>query len=396
MPNSGWLICSWLCYAVSLLFKAPSVSVPAVFLILDAYPLRRLGGGPGRWFGPSVQPVWREKTWFIALGLVFSALAFLAKASTFQGVAAAPPNLLSRVAAACYSAWFYLARTVAPHDIAAWYVTPGPVIWSQPYFLAALVAAAGLSAALVLVARWWPGPLAAWAAFLVLLAPVSGFVSLSTQFVTDRYTYLAAMALVPPVAAGLGWLASSLRRPRRVGVLAAFGLGVVAVLTGQTRALCRTWHDSETLWVHALTHGAGRSMAVYNNLAVEYYDQRRFDQAIATWQAALLVPPDPLDLSGRVLILSNLGDTLVRRGRLDEAVAPFAEIARLAPRSVDAHYRWGQALAVQGKIDEAIPHFADAVALDPDHAQARASLDECLRRQRQARMAPGGQSPSTQ
>ena len=63
----------WLCYAVSLLFKAPSVSVPAVFLILDVYPLRRLGGGPGRWFGPSVEPVWREKTWFVGLGLVFSA-----------------------------------------------------------------------------------------------------------------------------------------------------------------------------------------------------------------------------------------------------------------------------------------------------------------------------------
>ena len=47
------------------------------------------------------------------------------------------------------------------------------------------------------------------AAFLVLLAPGSGFVSLSTQFVTDRYTYLAAMALVPPVAAGLGWIAQA-------------------------------------------------------------------------------------------------------------------------------------------------------------------------------------------
>ena len=269
------------------------------------------------------------------------------------------------------------------------------MIWTQPYFLASLVAAAGPSAVLALMWRWWPGPLAAWAAFLVLLAPVSGFVSLSTQFVTGRYTYLAAMALAPPVAAGLSWLASSLWRPRCVVVLAATGLVVVAVLTAQTRALCWTWHDSETLWVHALAHGAGRSMTVYNNLAAVYYDRGRFDQAIATWRAALTVPPDPPDLSGRVLVLSNLGVCLERQGRPDDAVAQFAEVVRLLPRSAGAHYQWGRVLAAQGRFDEAIPHFADAVALDPDHARARESLDVCLRRQRAARKPPGGLSPPT-
>jgi len=395
-PQAGWLITSLLLYAVSLFFKAPSVTLPGVLLVLDAYPLRRLGGGPGRWFGPSVERVWREKTWFLGLGLVFSALAYLAKSSTFRGVAAARPGPVSRAAAACYAAWFYLGKTVDPRDVAAFYVTPAPVIWSQPYFLAALVAAAGLSVALVLMWRWWPGPLAAWTAFLVLLAPVSGFVSLSTQFVTDRYTYLAAMALVPPVGGCLGWLASSRRRPLGIVVLAVTGLGVAAVLTGQTRALCRTWRDSETLWVHALAHGAGRSMTVYNNLAAEYYDRGQFDQAIATWRAALTVPPEPTDPSGRVLILSNLGVCLERRGRPDEAVAQFAEAARLLPQSGDAHYQWGRALAAQGRFAEAIPHFADAIALDPGHARAIESLDDSLRRQRASRKAPDGLSPPTQ
>ena len=85
-------------------------------------------------------------------------------------------------------------------NVAAFYVTPARLIWSQPHFLAALVAAAGLTVTLVLVRSRWPGPLATWAAFLVFLAPVAGFVSTGKQFVTDRYTYLAAMAFVPLVA----------------------------------------------------------------------------------------------------------------------------------------------------------------------------------------------------
>ena len=44
-----------------VVIKAVAVSLPAVLLILDVYPLRRLGGGPGRWFGPSVRrSCWRR------------------------------------------------------------------------------------------------------------------------------------------------------------------------------------------------------------------------------------------------------------------------------------------------------------------------------------------------
>jgi hypothetical protein len=391
-PHTGWLIGSFLCYVVSVLFKAPAVSLPGVLLLLDIYPLRRLGGNGG-WIGPSVEGVWREKAWFSSVALIVAAVASLAKASALGGVAAARPGLASRVAAACYGAWFYLGKTVVPRDVAAFYVTPAPVVWSQPHFLEALVAAAGLTAALVLLWSHWPGPLATWAAFLVLLAPVSGFVSLGTQFVTDRYTYLAAMAFVPLVAASLNWLASSPSRARRSIVLASAGLGLAAVLTGQTRALCRTWHDSQSLWGHALAHGARRSMTVHNNLAAEYYNQGRIEEAIATWRAALMDQADPIDLSGRVLILSNLGKCLEERGTADEAIAQFAEVARLLPRSAGAAYQWGRALAAHERYDDAIPHFADAIALDPNHARARASLDDCLRRQRASRTAPASRPP---
>jgi tetratricopeptide (TPR) repeat protein len=265
--------------------------------------------------------------------------------------------------------------------VAAYYVTPTPVLWSEPPFLALEVAAAGLSALLVVMRKRWPALLATWTAFLVILIPVAGFAPQGEQLVSDRYTYLAAMALVPLMAAGLIRLASSDRDrgPWCAVVVAVTATGVVAALTGQTRALCRTWHDSESLWVHALAHGARRSLAVHNNLAAEYYRQERIDQAIATWQAALTIPHDPSDVSGRVLILSNLGTCLERGDRPDEAIARFAEAARLAPQSAAAHYQWGRALAAAGRYDAAIPRFARALALDPHHEAARSALDQCRR-----------------
>ena len=61
-PRWGWLVGSFVLFVAALLSKAVAVSLPAVLLILDVYPLRRLGGGPGRWFGPSARKVWWRRS----------------------------------------------------------------------------------------------------------------------------------------------------------------------------------------------------------------------------------------------------------------------------------------------------------------------------------------------
>src|SRR5712692_10193963 len=40
-------------FALALLSKSMAVSLPVVLLVLDAYPLRRLGGKPASWLGPA-------------------------------------------------------------------------------------------------------------------------------------------------------------------------------------------------------------------------------------------------------------------------------------------------------------------------------------------------------
>ena len=62
--------------AAALLSKAVAVSVPLVFLILDVYPLQRLGGERGWWRD---RGVWLEKVPFLALSLAFMVVAWRAK-----------------------------------------------------------------------------------------------------------------------------------------------------------------------------------------------------------------------------------------------------------------------------------------------------------------------------
>ncbi len=54
-PRWGWLAGSFLLFVTALLFKAVAVSLPAVLLILDVYPLRRFPDATGRWFDASAQ-----------------------------------------------------------------------------------------------------------------------------------------------------------------------------------------------------------------------------------------------------------------------------------------------------------------------------------------------------
>ncbi|MGH7828942.1 MAG: hypothetical protein ACREP8_02080, partial [Candidatus Binatia bacterium] len=60
-----WLAAAWIVYALALLSKAIGMTLPLILLILDVYPLKRLGGGRGKWFGLEARKVWWEKIPFL-------------------------------------------------------------------------------------------------------------------------------------------------------------------------------------------------------------------------------------------------------------------------------------------------------------------------------------------
>ncbi len=370
-PRWGWLAGSLLLFVAALLSKAVAISLPGVLLILDVYPLRRLGGGPGRWLGASARTVWWEKVPFVLVSLVFMGLALAARKS--GGTPIPESGAAARLAQACYGIGFYLVKTVRPMDLIAIYPLPRRIDWFAPPFLLSILGTLAVSVALFLQRRRWPGLLAAWLSYLVILAPNSGLIRSGNQLAADRYSYMALLGVVMVAAAGLSRSGPALARarPAAIGILAV-SLGAVLGLTILTWDQCRVWRSSEALWVHALNHGAVRSSDAHTNLGLVLASQGKSAEAAAQYTEALRLDP------GSAAAHTNLGLVFYHRGQYAEAVAQYQEALRLNPDSAEAHTNLGLVLYRRGQHAEAVAQYQEALRLDPGSAGACTNLGVAL------------------
>ncbi len=88
-----------------------------------------------------------------------------------------------------------------PLDLIAFNPLPEKIDWLAPQFLFSIVGTLAISAGLFLLHRRWPGLLAAWLAYLVILAPNSGIIRITGQITADRYSYLSMLGWVSVAAA---------------------------------------------------------------------------------------------------------------------------------------------------------------------------------------------------
>src|SRR5574341_2577218 len=213
----------WLAAAVglsvlALLAKVMAVSLPVLLVILDVYPLRRLGGGPGRWVGRGVRQVWWEKVPFVLVAVPAALLAPFATPHGGTILSLHQHGVAARLAVLVYGLAFYLWKTVVPLGLSPLYELPvalNPL--DSPYVLSGVVILA-LSLLLLLARRRWPAGLALWSAYVAILLTVHGNVQIiGYQIAADRYTYLACLGWAVLGGAGLltAWHA---RRSGRLGL----------------------------------------------------------------------------------------------------------------------------------------------------------------------------------
>jgi tetratricopeptide (TPR) repeat protein len=185
--------------------------------------------------------------------------------------------------------------------------------------------------ALALVRRRAPALTAAAVAFTALLLPMLGIVHFGPHLAADRNTYLAGLA--PAMLAG-GWTLHLWHARRGAVAHAAAGASVVivavlAVMTWQQSAI---WHDSETLWRHAL---------------------RASPSSIAH---------------------VKLGMLLEDAGQSQAAIEHHREAVRLHPDLALAYNNWGIALGHLERFDEAMEKFQMALTVRPDYPEAQHNL----------------------
>ena len=366
-----WITVSVVLYVLSLLSKASGMTLPLVLLVLDVYPLRRLGGGVGQWFRAGARCVWLEKLPFFVAAVAAGAVALTAQQKAGALVTMETHDLAGRIAQVLYGVTFYIVKTLQPTDLAPLYEIPPELHLFHWRVIFAAIVFLLFSLGFFAARHRWPAGMAGWIVYLLLLAPVLGVAQAGLQLVADRYSYLSCMVWAILLATVL----SRLWRPVTEGVarpilLTAIPLFVLFGLSVLTWKQTEIWHDSERLWNHALAVSPS-SMAYFH---VGRFSAQRGDLAGAEKHLRRAVEINPKN----DVIQSNLALVLARQGNLAEATTHFYRALEINPADPATLNNMGITLAQQGKLDEAIQHFQRSVEIKPKDASGHSNLANVL------------------
>ena len=308
----GWYWAAVGLFACALLSKSMVVNLPIVLLILDVYPLRRLGGATGWWSEPA-RRVYVEKIPFVLLATAAAAIAVMAQLSVHAAASLAQLSVPGRVAVSAYGLSFYLWKMVVPLNLSPLYPL-SPIVnpWAMPFVLSYTMVLAITAIALALRRRV-PGLPAAWSAYVVVLLPVLGIFQSGPQIAADRYTYLASLgwAILAGACLLFCWRIS---RTSTTGTpttlpIAGVAICVVAGLGVLTWNQVHIWHDSERLWTYTVAIHPNSSFAQFS-LGIVLSAQGKPTEAIEHFQKGLQLRPDEPSAH------TNLGVALIQQGKL--------------------------------------------------------------------------------
>jgi tetratricopeptide (TPR) repeat protein len=360
-----WLGVSLGAFVVALLSKGTSMSVPLVLIVLDWYPLRRFGRERSR-------PLLVEKIPYLMLA--GAAAARDASAAFGLGTVMSfeePHGLARRLAQATWGVGFYVQKTVFPLRLSPLYPL-GTFDPSTPPVLVLLVGAIVFSLMAWRLRHRHPEVTAAWACYLILLAPTLGLVQVGVQAAADRYTYMATVPLIALVAAGLQALRT--RSGRAWKAAAAVTVALAASLGVAARADIAVWHDSESLWGRVVQSYPG-SVDAWHNLGVVRLGAGNARGALAAFDRAVALAPGfaPV-VNSRAYARQALGD-------LPGALADWDRAIALAPEWADPYLKRANVRIASGDVAGAIGDYDRVLAFSPDHVLARYS--RALARERQ-------------
>lgn len=399
-----WMSTAFGFYVLSLLSKASGMTLPVVLLVLDVYPLKRLGPGPGRWFGRSAWPIWLEKIPFFGFAVVMGAVALAAQSHIGAMKDLIQHTPLQRLAQAFYGLQFYLWKTLWPIGLSSLYEIPIEIKPLTPPFLLSAAVVIAISAVVLIMRRRWPALLAAWIVYGAVLGPVLGVAQSGPQMVADRYSYLSCLGWALIAGAGYLWCWRffAARQAGRIVFYSgsALATAILLILSVLTWRQTQIWHDTKKLWQHALSvnraalfqsgwaqyffglflvsqgdlEGADAqfrdalrinpaSVRYFNDAGVALERQGKLKEAAQLYQQALKAGPNPV-------ALNNLGGILARQGQLDQAAQRFREALAVEPKESGIHFHLGNVLVQQGNLVEAAQHFKEAIKLRPDYAEA--------------------------
>ena len=379
-------------FALGLMSKPMLVTLPCVLLLLDYWPLRLAsrvapGRGGARPSPPSPLPkgargqnrtpsprlptgeksekktipatwslsklIW-QKLPLLALSAASSILTLTTQRDAMRATEEYP--LLSRIGNAAVAYVNYIGMTFWPVNLSVFY--PYDHDQSGLWQVGAALILVGITL-FVLFQPSRPYLLVGWLWYLGTLVPVIGIVQVGLQGMADRYTYVPSIGLFIALVWGLADVCVAFRLPQwgQLGLAGAVLLACVLL----TRSQVEHWHNSWTLWEHALRANPDNYLA-HESIGALYYEEGDYERANRHFRLALANNPN----DGKAWI--HLEEVLHKQGRTSEAIQVWRDALRVKPTEAEWHHNLGQDLLQAGQPDEAIEQFREAIRLKPELA----------------------------
>jgi tetratricopeptide (TPR) repeat protein len=185
----------------------------------------------------------------------------------------------------------------------------------------------------------------------------------------DRFAYAPLIGLLVAMVFGIENATVGWKRRRRV-IAPLLGMSLLA-LAATTRAQVPHWHDSLSVWEHALQLNPDNPI-VLRNTAIALLRSGESWEAINYLRRAIAIAPEFADARNR------LGRELTDRGNLAEANRHLTEALATTSGNAAMHYNMGRLLFLQHDAEGAIHQFNQALAIQAGHLDALRGLGVVL------------------
>ena len=363
--SGWWYVASLALYSMSMLAKQMLVTFAFLLVLLDFWPLRRMTVSDADSTAVNKSPAGiprliTEKVPFLALGIIFSMIAYMTQDHHGAVNSSAEVSLLDRISNLPSNYVHYLSNAFVPFRISLFYPNT-PTVFGSFKFWYSLCLMLGMSAAAAIFVKKFPSAFVGWFWFVGTLFPVSGIIPLGRQLVADRYAYFPMVGIYL-AATWLSYAAfSRLRVSARLGQI--LGVGLLGILVIVSSSQARIWRSTSEVFEHAHRCYPDDTYLLCL-LGTHYCSSGKLAKAASYFQEALdSAPDDPA-------IHISAGSAFHEAKQLTLAAHHYEKALQLPNSgSQKLYYHAGMFFQDIGQNDRALEFYSKGleIAKDPDY-----------------------------
>ena len=278
-------------------------------------------------------------------------------------------GVASRVATAGMAILFYLKQIVWPLNLLPiypkWEVDPP----KPAQFLAWPV---------IFAAAWWcwqnrgtwgRHAIFALGFFLLMVAPVLGFVTIAYMRITwvaDHFIYLPMIGPIALIGAAAAWFYGRIDKQSQPAFVIGGGV-VLATFAMLAFLYANAWAGEDSLWTYTLRINDNAWQA-HNRLGARLFARGDVQNAFGHFTKATRLRPDLGETH------NNLGTALSAMGRTEEAIKEFTEANRCTPNVDAMQINLANALFATKRYAEACVPFRGLLERSPNNAALHNNL----------------------